>query len=123
MHVDGVDDVVAHALVVPGLLGRLAVAGGVRGSATEDVLARRRIPGGSPPVPGELARGFLDLRRCPNAVDAEIHMRDCSESGPRPATDLHAAPADRALAREEIRKARQFRKSCIETLQNVLRIL
>src|SRR5437870_3816082 len=54
---DPLDDVVAHALVVPWCPERLHVAGGVGGPAGEFMLARGGIPVERPAAPCEFANG------------------------------------------------------------------
>lgn len=70
--VDFLDEVIAHALQVPRLIGGLNVAGGVRGATGKHVLAWRGVPLGSPRAPGERASGFSKRSVGPAAIGAEL---------------------------------------------------
>src|SRR5262249_11708155 len=94
-------------LQIPRLLKWLSVAGGIRCTARQHMLARRCIPLEQPCAPRERSQRLAQRRLAPGAVYADLDTDDRCHSRPRPTADLDAPTIERASAREEVGKARR----------------
>lgn len=84
-HRDALDEVVAEALVVPGLLQRLDVAGGVGGADGQFMFAGVGVPVIGPATPGVASDGWGQGRVVPLSVYTDLDPRDRAGSRPGPA--------------------------------------
>src|SRR6266550_5448248 len=107
-HRDALDRVVLQPVVVPGLLERLHVPRGIRGTHDQLVLPRFGLPVDTPRNPfggGRLLpeRGILPAHA---AVGAHLHPDDPAPSRPRATAELDRTGSDHPGPGEEVREPR-----------------